>query len=248
MSTLTVTTRADLADSQWAILEPLLPVGKKPGRPPTRTKRQLINAIRWRMRVGAPWRDVPALYGPWQTAYGLFRRWQRDGTWREILSQLQAIAGAAGLITWEVSVDSTVSRAHQHAASARRRGDLQIQPPGGAEREPADHGLGRRRGWVLHEDSPGRRAGATTVVGGGDRRPAGDSPAVRGVLAGILVARIGGGRHRTRPDRVLAARPTARAPIGRIYGDAGSGRPSRCRQIRPVIGDGVAVLVAGHRV
>jgi transposase len=65
---------------------------------------------------------VPARYGPWQTVYGLFRRWQRDGTWKQILSQLQAQADANGLITWEVSVDSTVARAHQHAAGARKGG------------------------------------------------------------------------------------------------------------------------------
>ena len=117
-----VTGRFDLTDGQWAILEPLLPTGKKPGRPPKWTKRQLIDGIRWRTRVGSPWRDVPACYGAWQTVYGLFRRWQRDGTWHAILTGLQAQADAAGLITWDVSVDSAIARAHQHAAGARKRG------------------------------------------------------------------------------------------------------------------------------
>jgi transposase len=67
--------RGDLTNEQWAKLEPLLPTGKKSGRPPKWTKRQLINGIRWRTRTGAPWRDTPARYGPWQTVYGLFRRW-----------------------------------------------------------------------------------------------------------------------------------------------------------------------------
>ena len=106
MATLAVTGRSGLTDAQWAVLEPLLPRGKKPGRPPTWTKRQLIDGIRWRVRAGAPWRDVPPAYGPWQTVYGLFRRWQRDGTWRAILTALQGRADAAGLITWDVSVDS----------------------------------------------------------------------------------------------------------------------------------------------
>jgi transposase len=75
-------------------LEPLLPKGKKPGRPPKWSKRQLIDGIRWRTRVGSPWRDVPLRYGPWQTVYGLFRRWQRDGTWARILTGLQANADA----------------------------------------------------------------------------------------------------------------------------------------------------------
>jgi transposase len=114
--------RGDLTNGQWARLEPLLPAGKKPGRPQTWTRRQLIDGIRWRTRAGAPWRDVPERYGPWDRAYDLFRRWQRDGTWKQIFVQLQAEADAKGLITWDVSVDSTIARAYQHAAGARKKG------------------------------------------------------------------------------------------------------------------------------
>src|SRR4051794_1973060 len=114
--------RGDLTDAQWAVLEPLLPQGIKPGRPPVHTKRQLIDGIRFRTRSGIPWRDLPERYGPWETVYGLFRRWQRNGTWGRILTRLQARADAKGLITWDISVDSTIARAHQHAAGARKRG------------------------------------------------------------------------------------------------------------------------------
>jgi transposase len=127
--TVPVSGRADLTDAQWAVLEPLLPRGKKPGRPPKWTRRQLIDGIRWRIRAGVPWRDVPERYGPWESVYGLFRRWQRDGTWARILAALQARADAAGLITWDVSVDSTVARAHQHAAGARKRGTCRRSRP-----------------------------------------------------------------------------------------------------------------------
>ena len=96
MPTLLAAGRHDLADSEWCVLEPLLPRGKKAGRPPKWARRQLINGIRWRTRTGSPWRDVPTAYGPWQSAYGLFRRWQRDGTWRTIITALQAMADAAG--------------------------------------------------------------------------------------------------------------------------------------------------------
>ena len=82
----------------------------------------MINGIRWRIRTGAPWRDVPERYGPWVTCYCLFRTWQREGVWADVLTKLQARADAKGLITWDVSVDSTVARAHQHAAGARQRG------------------------------------------------------------------------------------------------------------------------------
>ncbi len=61
--------RHDLTNAQWAKLEPLLPVGKNPGRPPVHTKRQLIDGIPWRTRAGTAWRDVPERYGPWQTVY-----------------------------------------------------------------------------------------------------------------------------------------------------------------------------------
>jgi ABC-type branched-subunit amino acid transport system ATPase component/transposase len=204
VATLAVTGRADLTDAQWAVLEPLLPRGKKPGRPPEWTKRQLIDGIRWRTRTGAPWRDVPPACGPWQTVYGLFRRWQRNGTWRTILAALQGRAEAAGLITWDVSVDSTVARAHQHAAGARRRGDLQAEPPGGVQAEPADHGLGRSRGGLttkIHLACEQRQKPLSVIITAGQR---GDSPQFQAVLGQIRVRRPGCGRPRARPDRVLA--------------------------------------------
>ncbi|MEV6982692.1 IS5 family transposase [Sphaerisporangium sp. NPDC051017] len=204
MATIPVTRRFDLTDAQWAALEPLLPRPRRSGRPPKWTKRQLIDGIRWRTRVGSPWRDVPMLYGPWQTVYGLFRRWQRDGTWRQVVSALQARADAAGLITWDVSVDSTISRAHQHAAGARRWPQLQAEPPGGVDVEPADHALGRSRGGLttkLHLSCEQGQKPLSIVLTAGQR---GDSPQFIPVLAGIRVPRLDGGRPRTRPDRVLA--------------------------------------------
>ena len=100
MAAVAVTRRHDLTDAQWAALEPMLPVGRRPGRPPKWTKRQLIDGIRWRIRVGAPWRHVPECYGSsWAAAYAVFHRCQRDGTWAKILTTLQAMADAAGRIT-----------------------------------------------------------------------------------------------------------------------------------------------------
>jgi transposase len=121
-----VADRFDLTDEQWALLAPLLPVGVGCGRPRKWPLRQLVDGIRWRIRVGSPWRDVPAAYGPWESAYGLFRRWQLDGTWALLVTGLQAAADAAGLIRWDVSVDSTVVRTHQHAAGASKRGTRKV--------------------------------------------------------------------------------------------------------------------------
>ena len=96
MPTVPASGRHDLGDDEWSLLESLLPAGKKAARAePTWARRQLIDGIRWRARAGAPWRDVPPEYGPWQSVYGLFRRWQLDGTWGLIIAALQVLADAA---------------------------------------------------------------------------------------------------------------------------------------------------------
>ncbi len=65
------------------------------------------------------WRDLPERFGPWKTVYDRHRLWSADGTWERLLQLVQAAADAAGEIDWDISVDSTVVRAHQHAAGAR---------------------------------------------------------------------------------------------------------------------------------
>jgi len=132
VATLAVTRRHDLTDRQWAALAPLLPATST-GRPEWE-KRRLIDGIRWRIRIGAPWRDVPAEYA-WPTIYGLFRRWQSDGTWERILAALQAHGDA------QDRIDGTVN-----AAAARIDGHLQKEPPGGVQNKPAENALGRSRG------------------------------------------------------------------------------------------------------
>ena len=201
MQTIPAGARFDLTDARWAQLEPCLPVGLRRGRPPIHPRRALIDGIRWRARVGAPWRDVPERYGPWQSIYALFRRWQRAGVWARIITALQGCADAQGLIGWDISIDSTVVRAHQHAAGARRDPLAQVEPVHG---EPADHGLGRSRGGLstkLHLAAEQGQKLLSLVITAGQR---GDSPQFAAVLARIRVPRIGRGRPRTRPDLVPA--------------------------------------------
>lgn len=121
--------RGELTGAQWARLEPLLSRGKKSGRPPIWTRQQLIDGIRLRTRTGVPWRAVPERYGPWARVYDLFRRWQRDGAWQRIFAELRAQADARQLITWDLNIDSTVCRAHQHAAGARKKGSCRKSRP-----------------------------------------------------------------------------------------------------------------------
>ena len=111
---------AVLDDAAWARIEPLLPssVGC-PGRP-FRDHRQVLEGIIYRFRTGVPWRDLPAEFGPWQTVWKRHHRFSLDGTWDSVLSALQSAADAEGDIDWRVSVDSTISRVHQHGATLSR--------------------------------------------------------------------------------------------------------------------------------
>src|SRR3954451_809593 len=80
----------------------------------------VVNGVLWRTRTGSPWRDLPASYGCWKTVYNRHRRWSADGTWARVLGELQrGCVLAEG--SWVVAIDSTVVRAHQHAAGARHR-------------------------------------------------------------------------------------------------------------------------------
>ena len=174
-------------------------------------------------------------YGPWQTVYGLFRRWQRDGTWAQILTALQARADAAGLITWDVSVDSTVARAHQHAAGARKRGICRRSRRAECA-EPADHGLGRSRGGLttkIHLACEQGQKPLSMVITAGQR---GDSPQFTAVLeASGCPGRAGPAPHPPGPGPG-AIRPTAPAPTAPTCAGAasvhhpGEGRPGRHRK------------------
>jgi transposase len=109
----------EITDTAWERISPLLPENGRRGKQ-WRNHRRVMNGILWRLRSGAPWPEIPERYGPWQTCYDRFVRWRGDGTWEELLSRAQTHSDAVGEVEWEVSVDSSVSRAHQHAAGARR--------------------------------------------------------------------------------------------------------------------------------
>ncbi|MCJ0875188.1 IS5 family transposase [Streptomyces sp. AP-93] len=186
-----------LRDAAWEQIKDLLPRGRTRGGRWV-DHRMMIDAVAWKYRTGAPWRDLPARFGPWQTVYNRFRRWARDGTWNSLLRELQAQADSAGEIDWLVSVDSTVVRAHQHAAGAR------IHPE--TTNEPADHGLGRSRGGLttkIHLAADGRCRPLAILISAGHRH---DSLFFEAVIARIRVPRTGAGRPRTRPRQVSADR------------------------------------------
>src|SRR5712692_10383205 len=101
-------------------LEPLLPRSRVRGGQ-WRDHRMVINGILWKLRTGAPWRDLPERYGPWQTCADRLYRWRREGLWDRLLTHVQTKSDAVGAVVWEVSIDSSTARAHHHAGGARRR-------------------------------------------------------------------------------------------------------------------------------
>ena len=115
--------RYELTDASWRRLEALLPRSGRGGQ--WRNHRQVLNGIAWRARTGAPWRDVPARYGPWQTLYERFTRWRADGTWGRLLDALKTCADDADLLDLDLfHLDSTTVRASRAAAGARKKGGL----------------------------------------------------------------------------------------------------------------------------
>ncbi|MFF1650623.1 IS5 family transposase [Streptomyces sp. NPDC058240] len=112
--------RHELSDAEWEFVRPLLPRSER-GRKRL-DDRTVLNGIVWKFRTGTAWRDVSERYGSWATLHTRFRRWARDGTFEQMLREAQVRADAAGEVDWLVSVDSTIVRAHQHAAGARKGG------------------------------------------------------------------------------------------------------------------------------
>lgn len=74
----------DLTDAEWALLQALLPAEAPTGRPRIHARRTVLNAIFYVLRTGCAWRFLPQEWPAWQTVYGYFRRWRRDGTWERI--------------------------------------------------------------------------------------------------------------------------------------------------------------------
>ncbi|WP_443079830.1 IS5 family transposase [Streptomyces sp. P9-A4] len=183
-----------LTEAQWTRIEPLLPdrTPKRGGR--WRDHRQEIDAIAFKYRTGIPWTDLPSTSAHGR-AHNRLRKWATDGTWEKVFTALLAQADAEGDLDWIASVDSTIVRAHQHAAGSRKKGALAGEPDG--------HALGRSRGGLttkVHLAADSRCRPLAFVLTPGQ---AGDAPAFPDVMARLRVPRPIG-RPRTTPDAVLA--------------------------------------------
>jgi transposase len=118
--------RGDLTTTQWERLQPLLPPQKPHIGRPAHDHRTIMNGMLWILRTGAPWRDLPERYGPWPTVASRFYRWKRAGVWEKLFDTLKHQADADGRLNWLLHVvDSTIIRAHQHAAGAKQGAQTQ---------------------------------------------------------------------------------------------------------------------------
>ncbi|WP_370268088.1 IS5 family transposase [Streptomyces sp. V4I8] len=188
--------RHELTDQEWELLAPLIPRAAT-GRPRVED-RQVVNGMVYKIRTGISWRDLPERYGSWKTVYTRFRRYALDGVFTRALQEIQAHADAAGDIDWLVQIDSTIVRAHQHAAATGRKGGSS----GRTNRN--DHALGRSRGGLttkIHLACDGKGRPLAILVTPGQRH---DSICARPLLERIRVPRTGLGRPRCRPDQVIA--------------------------------------------
>jgi transposase len=114
--------RHELTDAQYALVEPYMPKTGSDGGHPWAEHRRILNGILWRLHTGAPWRDLPARYGPWQTVYDRYRVFCQDGRFACILVALRASLDAQGLLDWEQWwLDSSSIRASRAAAGARKK-------------------------------------------------------------------------------------------------------------------------------
>jgi transposase len=117
--------RFDLSEAEWSIIEPLLPGadGRRIGRPRL-DDRRVLNAIFFVLRTGTPWRDLPERYGPHTTAYNRFNRWAKRAVWVAIFEALARDSPDSLAL-----IDSSIVRAHQHAAGGKK--GVRITPSAG---------------------------------------------------------------------------------------------------------------------
>jgi transposase len=121
--------RLVLNDAMWARMAPHL-IGDERSRGTSgRDNRMFVEGVLWIVRTGSPWRDLPEVFGDWNSVFRRFSRWSQKGVWHRIFEAMAEDPDFEYLI-----VDSTIVRAHQHAAGAKK-GGLKIRPlaaPAGA--------------------------------------------------------------------------------------------------------------------
>ena len=166
--------RLVLTDERWARIAPLI-IGRPDQKGSTgRDNRMFVEGVLWIVRTGSPWRDLPEVFGEWNSVFRRFSRWSRKGVWWRIFAAMSDDPDFEYLI-----VDSTIIRAHQHAAGAKK-GGLKIKPgssPGQA--------LGRSRGGLstkIHLAVRGLGCPVRFALTAGQK---GDTPQAEALIEGL---------------------------------------------------------------
>lgn len=115
--------RYALRDDQWLRIEGLLPGREGHVGGTARDNRLFVEAVLYRYRAGIPWRDLPERFGDFRVAHTRFTRWAESGVWERVFRQLGADADNEYAM-----IDSTIVRAHQHSAGARKKGAKANRP------------------------------------------------------------------------------------------------------------------------
>ena len=171
--------RTMLTEEQWAMIAPLLP-GKKgdPGRTGF-DNRMSLEGMLWVLRTGAPWRDLPARFGKWNSVYRRFRRWTASGVFDRMFGGL----GDRDLGT--VMIDGTIAKVHQHGAGARRHG---ATPKESAARQGLGRSVGGLTTKIIAVTDIGRRAVRFKVTPGNSNENPHLFEMMEGLDAGHLIA------------------------------------------------------------
>ena len=107
--------RFGVRDAVWEKIAPLLPGKASDSGVTAKDNRLFLEAVLWRVRTGLPWRDLPERYGPYTTVYNRFNRWAKAGIWLRIFEALAARSPQSLQL-----IDSSIIRAHQHAAGGKK--------------------------------------------------------------------------------------------------------------------------------
>ena len=117
-----------LTDEEWDLIADAFPKPAPTGRP-QRDPRVIVDGILWILRTGSPWRDLPEEFGPWQTVWRLFDKWNSDGTLNAILQRLQTAFVDIGEIDNDLwCIDGTIVRAARCASGGGKKGSRKNQP------------------------------------------------------------------------------------------------------------------------
>ena len=106
--------RHDISDELWSKLEPLVPGQKGTWGGVAKNNRQFINGVFWILRTGAPWRDLPSVYGDWKNTHRRFCRWRDKNVWEVLLEKLVNEPNLEWLM-----IDASHIKVHMHGAGAR---------------------------------------------------------------------------------------------------------------------------------